>query len=132
MVGGSEYISEFWLVDPYQPHLGTVGLGGPAGKGGQNLVAYVTQIIPAGILGDGLPLVAPFGLALALFSLVGWIRCLREGVGVAELFLPLYLGLVLLWPQAWSGDRFSLPLLPLMFFYAWWPTVGLRAPCPPG
>jgi hypothetical protein len=118
MVGGSEYISEFWLVDPYQPHLGTVGLGGLIQRGGQNLVAYVTRIIPAGILGDGIPLLAPIGLGFALFSLVGWIRCLRGRVGVAELFLPLYLGLVLLWPQAWSGDRFSLPLLPLMFFYA--------------
>jgi 4-amino-4-deoxy-L-arabinose transferase-like glycosyltransferase len=117
MVGGSEYVSEFWLLDPYQPHLGTVGLGGLVQRGGENLVAYVTRIIPAGILGDAVPHVAPIGLGFALFSLFGWVLCLRERVGVAELFLPLYLGLVLLWPQAWSGDRFSLPLLPLMFFY---------------
>lgn len=118
VAGGGEYTAEFWLLDPYQPHLGTVGLGGLVQRGGENLVAYVTEIIPAGILGDAVPFVAPIGLGFALFSLVGWGLCLREKIGVAELFLPLYLGLVLVWPQAWSGDRFSLPLLPLMFFYS--------------
>jgi hypothetical protein len=43
---------------------------------------------------------------------------LREKAGVAELFFPVYFGLILLWPEAWSGDRFALPLLPLVFFYA--------------
>ncbi len=116
--GGGEYISEFWLVDPYQPHLGTVGLGGLLQRGGQNLTSYVGQIIPGGIVGDGRPFLPPLGLALGLLTLVGWIRTLREEVRPAELFLPLYFGLVLLWPPAWSGDRFSLPLLPLAFFYS--------------
>jgi hypothetical protein len=37
---------------------------------------------------------------------------------VVELFVPLYFGLILLWPQVWSGDRFALPLLPLLFLFA--------------
>jgi len=118
VLGGSEYASEFWLVDPYQPHLGTMGLGGLLDRLNGNLVAYVTRIVPAGVVGDQGPIIPPLGIGLGLVTLVGWIRALRERVGVAELFFPLYFGLILLWPPAWSGDRFALPLLPLIFFYA--------------
>jgi hypothetical protein len=37
---------------------------------------------------------------------------------VAEIYVPLYLGLILLWPQVWSGDRFALPLFPILLLYA--------------
>jgi hypothetical protein len=41
----------------------------------------------------------------------------RARVGPAEIFFPLYAGLILLWPPVWAGDRFALPLYPLVFFY---------------
>jgi hypothetical protein len=128
--GDTAYASEFWLLDPYQPHLGTVGFGGLVGRAWENALAYVTTIIPGGIVGDGFPLLMPLGLGLVLLALVGWIRSLGKGPGPAELFLPLYFGLILLWPTAWSGDRFSLPLLPFLFFYSGqgllWLMVQLR------
>ena len=118
VLGGSGYVSEFWLADPYLPHLGTVGPGELLDRLTGNLVAYTTRIVPAGVVGEALPIIAPLGIGMGLVTLVGWIRALREKVGVAELFFPLYFGLILLWPPAWSGDRFALPLLPLIFFYA--------------
>lgn len=118
VLGGSQYASEFWMIDPYQPQLGTVGLTDLFHRVVQNLEAYVTGIIPGGIIGDGSVFVAPVGLGLVLFALVGWIRSMRERVGVAEIFLPFYFGLILLWPLPWSGDRFSLPMLPLLFLYS--------------
>jgi hypothetical protein len=119
VLGGSDYVSEFWLVDPYQPHLGSIGPGELLDRLSGNLGAYVFQIVPAGVVGDDVPFLPslPLGVGLALVSLVGWIKILREKVGPAELFFPLYFGLILLWPQPWSGDRFALPLLPLLFFY---------------
>jgi len=118
-VGGSDYVSEFWLVNPYQPHLGTVGLGGLLDRVEGNFSSYLLSIVPAGIIGDDVPVLPRVfvGVGLALVALVGWIRMLREELGPAELFLPLYLGVILLWPEAWSGDRFALPLVPLLFFY---------------
>ncbi|MCJ7630008.1 MAG: hypothetical protein MUO50_16655, partial [Longimicrobiales bacterium] len=118
VLGGSEYVSEFWLIDPYQPQLGTIGPGGLLDRLTGNFLSYVTRIIPAGVAGDGLSIISPIGVGLGLVTLVGWVRMLRDRVGVAELFFPLYFGLILLWPPAWSGDRFALPLLPLMFFYS--------------
>jgi hypothetical protein len=37
---------------------------------------------------------------------------------VADVFLPLYLGLIFIWPAVWSGERLLLPALPLLLFYA--------------
>lgn len=118
LAGGGDYVSEFWLVDPYQPFLGRVGLPGLLARAGENLTAYVGRILPAGIVGSGRPLLAPLGVGLAALGMLGWILSVKKEMGVAELFAPLYFGLILLWPTAWSGDRFALPLFPLLFFYA--------------
>lgn len=117
-VGGSDYVAEFWLVDPYQPELGRIGAPELLGRIWENLLAYVTNYVPEGIIGLEGAFLPILGGAVALLALVGWARQFRMGPDLAELFLPLYLGLMLLWPQVWSGDRFALPLLPLLLFYA--------------
>jgi hypothetical protein len=116
--GEGAYASEFLLLDPYQPELGRVGVGDMLGRMGENAVAYVTRLIPEGVVGLEGPLLGVLGIGLVLLALVGWLRALWKDRGPAELFLPLYFGLLLLWPVVWSGDRFALPLLPLLFFYA--------------
>jgi len=117
-VGQGAYIGEFWMVDPYDPSLGRVGPLGLLGRFGENLVGYVTRHIPGGIVGSSGTWVLVLGVVLVALAVVGWARAVRPRPGVAELFVPLYLGLILLWPQVWSGDRFALPLFPLLFFYA--------------
>jgi hypothetical protein len=115
--GGSQYLAEFWMVDPYRPELGRVGPGGLIGRVADNALAYVTQIIPEGVTGFEGPLLPGLGIALVLLALVGWTLSLRKEASPAELFFPLYAGLICLWPPVWSGDRFALPLLPLLFYY---------------
>jgi hypothetical protein len=128
--GGSEYGSEFWFIDPYRPELGRVGVTGLLGRVWENLLDYVTNLIPEGIVGGDGWFLLPLGLALVLLALVGWGRRLGRKPDVAEFFFPLYAGLILLWPGVWSGDRFALPLLPLLLFYAGaallWILKGLR------
>ncbi len=116
--GGSEYAAEFWLVDPYRPELGRVGLSGLLGRIWENLLAYATNYVPEGIVGLEGWFLPVLGVALLLLALVGWVRRIRVAPDLAEFFFPLYFGLMLLWPQVWSGDRFALPLLPLLLFYA--------------
>ena len=116
--GQAQYISEFWLVNPYQPHLGTAGTEDLVRRALANLQGYVFSHIPGGLT-DWPP--APLmllGLLLVGLAAVGWVRRIREGATVPELFLPLYFGLILLWPEVWSGDRFALPLYPLLLLYA--------------
>ena len=116
--GQAQYISEFWLINPYQPHLGTAGAADLVRRAVANLQGYVFSHIPGGLTDWPQAPLMLLGLLLVGSAAVGWARRLREGATVPELFLPLYLGLILLWPEVWSGDRFALPLYPLLLFYA--------------
>ena len=116
--GVGDYGTEFWLRDPYDPGLGTVGVGGLAARVFGNAVAYTTRHLPTAVVGSSGVWVAALGLVLVIAAGWGWASRLRKEPAAAELFVPLYLGLVLLWPQVWGGDRFVLPLLPLLLLYA--------------
>src|SRR5262249_5055878 len=56
-------------------------------------------------------------LPLAAVALVGYVTCLRRRIGVRELFIPLYLPMLLVWPMGGATPRYLLPLLPLVFIY---------------
>jgi hypothetical protein len=115
--GPAGYVSEFWFVDPYIPALGTIGPADFMQRILENVHKYVALHLPillTGSLGLVLTVVSALVVALALY---GWLVRVRRP-RVAELFLPLYLGLILIWPAIWSGERFLLPMLPLLLFYA--------------
>lgn len=121
------YQSEFWMVNPYEPALGTIGPLDLVARAGDNLATYVGTVLPGEWWGVDGPLLAVLGLALAGLALGGWGSRVwaawrkpdaRTDVGVAELFLPLYAGLILIWPQVWAGDRFVLVLYPLLLLWA--------------
>lgn len=115
--GVAQYGTEFWMVDPYQPELGRIGVGGLFSRAFENGSAYLTQHVPAGVVGADGPALGLIGALLTLAALVGWALHAREEQGVAEIFFPMYIGLILLWPAVWGGDRFALPLFPLLFVY---------------
>jgi hypothetical protein len=115
--GVGDYADEFWLVDPYQPGLGTVGIGGLAARAMENGVGYVTRHVPAAVVGSQSAWLTVLGVGLVGAAVYGWVVEGRRKVGVAELFVPLYVGLILVWPEVWGGDRFVLPVLPLLFLY---------------
>jgi len=122
--GVAQYGTEFWMVDPYQPALGTVRILGLLPRILANASSYVFQHGPAGVAGANGPALTQLGLALAVAAVVGWVLSARNRIGTAEIFFPLYLGLILLWPEVWGGDRFLLPLYPLVFLYG---AITLRA-----
>jgi len=115
--GVAQYGTEFWMVDPYRPAFGNIGIFGLVRRVVANLAAYVFEYAPAGIVWAGGPPLAPLGVLLALVTLTGWGLSMRSRIGPAEIFFPLYAGLILVWPEPWGGDRFFLPLYPLVFLY---------------
>ncbi|MEX2526638.1 MAG: hypothetical protein WEA09_03295 [Gemmatimonadota bacterium] len=128
--GEPDYVAEFWMVDPYRPELGTAGAGELAGRVVANAQGYLLEYLPGGLFALPDPLLAGAGMILFVLAGLGWSLRLRQGVGLAELFLPLYAGVLLLWPEVWAGGRFALPLFPLLLYYGgvalFW--VGRRLP----
>jgi hypothetical protein len=124
--GEGAYQDEFWLRNPYDPELGTVGMGGLLGRVWENAVLYVGRVLP-GEWWLGAPgwALAVLGLLVTGLALWGWVSRLLRAPGGAELFVPLYGGMILLWPSVWSGERFLLPLLPLLLLYAGRTLAGL-------
>lgn len=122
--GVAQYGTEFWMVNPYDPALGTIGVFGLVPRIVENASAYVLEHGPAGIVGTDGTALPVIGVALTVSALAGWVLSVRERVGVAEIFFPLYAGLILVWPAVWGGDRFALPLYPLVFLYG---AVCIRA-----
>ena len=126
---GGEYVSEFWLINPYQPDLGQAGLGDLAVRAVTNAWLYAGDHIPNGLAGS-LGGLAPFvGIALIAAAAVEWLRRVRSGPGVAEFFIVLYGGLMLAWPTQWAGDRFALPILPVTILYAYASAARLAKYC---
>lgn len=117
MQGGVDYVSQFWFVNPYSPELGRIDAAGLFGRMVENASKYVRVHLPILLTGTtgALPLVA--GLVTTGLAGFGWAKRLRRPA-LAEILLPLYLGLLLVWPAVWSGERFLLPALPLLLYYA--------------
>jgi len=122
--GVAQYSTEFWMVDPYDPAAGTINVVGLVPRVLENLSLYVLQHVPAGVVGQGSQALPALGVAMTIAAIAGWLLTARRRIGPAEIFFPLYAGLVLLWPAVWGGDRFALPLYPLVFVYG---ALALRA-----
>ena len=118
MVGGTAYTAHLWYVDPYRPALGTVGVDGMLARIATNLLEYAGDHLPYLLIGrrDTGPAIA-VGIAVLVLAAAGW-GMRRRRAGVAELWLPLYVGLVMIWPAEWSGERFLLPALPMLLVCA--------------
>ena len=54
--------------------------------------------------------------ATTLLAVLGYVDCLRRRITVCEIFVVLYLGLILAWPS-YQGERFLYPLFPPYVFY---------------
>lgn len=115
--GGVDYVSQFWFVNPYEPHLGRMGVADFARRVVENDRKYLTLHLPILLTLRTGPWLTLLAVAAAVLALFGWVARMRRPA-VAELFLPLYTGLLLVWPQVWSGERFLLPALPLLLAYA--------------
>jgi hypothetical protein len=117
--GPAGYASEFWLIDPYRPDLGTISAGDLGERVLENLRKYAGVHLPILLGGLATPVPVIVSAATFMLALAGWVDRVRRmaGVRVADLFLPLYLGLILVWPAVWSGERFLLPALPLLLYF---------------
>jgi hypothetical protein len=115
--GGSEYMQLFWYIDPYRPALGTIGTSELFHRIFANERAYLGSSLPVLLTEQPTSFLGVVSYAIALLAIYGWVMRLRRPQ-VAELFFPLYVGLLFVWPEVWAGERFLLPAYPLILAYA--------------
>lgn len=114
---GGGYAGFLLMKDPYAPDLGRVGAAGLAERVFANLQLYGGTYLPRFLSGGQGGAAVAAGAVLVALAAYGWARRVRRA-GVAEIFAPLYLAMVLLWHATWAGERFILPLFPLLLVYA--------------
>jgi len=116
------YLEQFLMRDPYQPELGLLGIGGLFQRFFANIEIYFTSVLPRMLfpaaddwgLSGGLVIIMLLTVIPAIATLI--VRIIKKPKGY-DWFVLIYLGMSLLWPEAWSDIRFLLPLLPFLLLY---------------
>ena len=114
-VGAGGYFAPLLAVDPYNPALGTITPLKLVERIADNAATYGSRHLSRLVFGTprtGLL----FGATFAAAMIYGWVKRVRRP-GLPEVWLPLYLGLVLVWPATWAGARFLFPVIPLVALY---------------
>ncbi|HEX6751594.1 MAG TPA: hypothetical protein VF092_30150 [Longimicrobium sp.] len=114
--GAPGYLSHLWAVDPYRPALGNIGPGGMLRRIATNLMRYEGMHLPILLTWNGVNRYI-LGGAVMVLAAAGWGRRMSKPA-LAEFWVPIYVALLLVWPSTWTGERFVLPILPLILCYA--------------
>jgi len=120
--GGGIYGQALLLVDPYRPQLGYIGAGDAIGRVMRNLFAYGQlyfgrMTIPLlSVDSDDYGYTDALGHGIVMICLAAHAyEAVRKGISLPTLYLAVYSGMLLCWPEAWSGLRFLIPVAPFVF-----------------
>lgn len=122
LLGKSPYISSFFLVDPYNLDLGTIGFIGFGKRFVMNIIRYSGKIILNLLAYPWLEKVNPYnpfkialGLIISSFILFGFYRSLKTKINLLNLYALIYLLFCLVWP--WYDTRFLVPIFPIILLF---------------
>ncbi len=125
-LGGNSYIKQFLLKNPYAAEQGAMGWSDLWTRIGNNIVRYISVEIPSAITGQILETGKEpgmrnwiIGLVVLLFIIIAIVKLARS-VQRAPIILYIIFsaGILILWPDVWTGWRFLLPVVPLIIFFA--------------
>lgn len=113
------YTNLIKLKDPQRPDLGRAGPSDLAHRLAVRFIGEGSHIARLLINSPWLRWFwfSPLILALLLLVGVGWGVELRRPGPLAAWYTAAYLAILLLWPYVHQGDRFSLPILPLLIIF---------------
>jgi len=124
-LGGSAYLKPLVMINPYRAELGNANLADYFNRFFSNISRYISREIPTSTL----PFInvnyreeIQFMEWLIGFVILGFIVFGLYKLGKKSLIIICYLvgtfGILLLWPEVWTGVRFVLPVVPLLLFAA--------------
>ena len=119
--GGSSYVKQLKMVNPYRPELGKAGPGDYFSRFGNNLHRYLTKEIPTAtlsIINANYRQVSSlsewlYGLFFFLLIIFGILNLKKFRLLILA-YLAGTLTILSLWPDVWIGIRFILPAVPFL------------------
>ena len=123
LVGAPGYRSYVTMIDPYQPERGTIGVSEFFQRILTNAMTYITEMAPS-LIWTADAMLRPVAIIMILFVIGWWLIRLVRKPDVLEIWFLLYAGLLVIWPEAWAGERFVLALVPAFIYFM---ADGIRA-----
>ncbi len=122
-LGGSSYIKPLVMINPYRAELGNADMADYFNRIITNVSRYITREIPnsslpfikVNYLSDISPIEWLIGLPVLALIVYGLYKLGRRGLIIISYVVTTF-GILLLWPEVWTGVRFVLPVVPLLFF----------------
>ncbi|MEM6361198.1 MAG: phospholipid carrier-dependent glycosyltransferase [Bacteroidota bacterium] len=120
-LGGSSYIRQLKMINPYQPALGQAELGDFIDRFFENFSRYVTKELPDAVF----PVFEPnygqeatggqwlAGFLLLAIMIFGIIK-LKDHRWLVVGYLLGTFAILMLWPQVWIGVRFIVAIVPFL------------------
>ncbi len=126
--GGGVYIRQLFMVNPYHPERGLLDLGGFVERFFGQLGLYLTRELPNTLVPyftGAETLFHPASLLLIGLAVAATVLCIKRGDHqLLLIYAAFFVGVVLLWP--WPGDRFLVPIVPVLVFLQVWVVLQLR------
>lgn len=122
-LGGSSYMRQLKMINPYQPELGQADFSDFSERFFNNFSRYVTRELPSSVF----PVKEPdyhtpmegsewfFGLIFLTLLCYGIYSLPRYRWLIAG-YIAGTLGILMLWPDVWIGVRFIVPAIPMLTF----------------
>jgi hypothetical protein len=118
-LGGSSYIKPLVMINPYRAELGNADLADYFNRIIANVSRYITREIPnstmpfikVNYLSEISPVEWLIGLPVLALIVYGLYKLGRRGL-IIICYLATTFGILLLWPEVWTGVRFVLPIAP--------------------
>ncbi|MEM6523478.1 MAG: phospholipid carrier-dependent glycosyltransferase [Bacteroidota bacterium] len=120
-LGGSSYIRQLKMINPYQPALGQADLGDFIDRFLENFSRYITKELPDALF----PVFDPaygqeasgsawlIGLLLMGIMVFGLLK-LKDHQWLITGYLLSTFAILMLWPQVWIGVRFVVSIIPIL------------------
>ncbi len=117
-IGDSGYFTQFFSRNPYDLEAGKITFSELISRFFKNFKLYTLEIFPKILLPTWHNVVALriVGFLSSSLVLIGLISKIKK-ISMLEIYLVLFLIITFAWPAVWTGDRFLLPILPLLFYY---------------
>lgn len=120
-IGGSSYVKQLKMVNPYRPELGKAGPVDYFSRFANNLNRYLTKEIPSATLSIAKPNYRQassfsewlYGLLLFIIIIFGILNLKKFRLLILA-YLAGTLIILSLWPDVWIGSRFILPAVPFL------------------